>query len=61
MTSSFTVCRLKPLVMKTQNAVQAFEALDTDAKLAWFYLAYEKWHLDHPMLPLLLPILASYC
>lgn len=27
---------------ETQQVVQAFEALDTDAKLAWFYLVYKK-------------------
>ncbi|MDZ8032180.1 MULTISPECIES: orange carotenoid protein N-terminal domain-containing protein [unclassified Nostoc] len=27
---------------ETQNLVDAFNALDTDAKLAWFYLVYKK-------------------
>lgn len=27
---------------ETQKVVQGFEALDTDAKLAWFYLVYKK-------------------
>ncbi|MBD2168225.1 orange carotenoid protein [Calothrix membranacea FACHB-236] len=27
---------------ETQKAVEAFNKLDTDAKLAWFYLVYEK-------------------
>ncbi|MDZ8185537.1 MAG: orange carotenoid protein N-terminal domain-containing protein [Nostoc sp. ChiSLP02] len=27
---------------ETQNVVDAFNALDTDAKLAWFYLVYKK-------------------
>jgi len=27
---------------KTQKVLQAFENLDTDAKLAWFYLVYKK-------------------
>lgn len=27
---------------EAQKVVQAFEALDTDAKLAWFYFVYEK-------------------
>lgn len=42
MTSSYGSKPTQALSNETQNAVQAFEALDTDGKLAWFYLVYEK-------------------
>ena len=34
--------RTQALSSETQKVVQAFEDLDTDAKLAWFYLVYKK-------------------
>jgi hypothetical protein len=34
--------RTQALSSESQKVVQAFEDLDTDAKLAWFYLVYKK-------------------
>ena len=34
--------RTQALSSEAQKVVQAFEGLDTDAKLAWFYLVYKK-------------------
>jgi hypothetical protein len=42
MTSSSKINQPQALSGETQKVVQAFEALDTDAKLAWFYLVYKK-------------------
>ncbi|MGL5927127.1 orange carotenoid protein N-terminal domain-containing protein [Chroococcidiopsis sp.] len=42
MTSSFNPDRSQALSAETQNLIKAFNALDTDAKLAWFYLVYKK-------------------
>ncbi|OWY67999.1 orange carotenoid protein [cyanobacterium TDX16] len=42
MTSSFNPDRSQALSAETQNIIKAFDALDTDAKLAWFYLVYKK-------------------
>lgn len=42
MTSSYDKSRTQALSSETQKVVQAFETLDTDAKLAWFYLVYKK-------------------
>lgn len=42
MTSSYGKKPTQALSDEAQKAVQAFEALDTDAKLAWFYLVYKK-------------------
>ncbi|NHC33216.1 orange carotenoid protein N-terminal domain-containing protein [Scytonema millei] len=42
MTSSFNPDRSQALSAETQKVVKAFDALDTDAKLAWFYLVYKK-------------------
>ena len=42
MTTSSNTNLPQALTDATQKVVQAFEALDTDAKLAWFYLAYKK-------------------
>lgn len=42
MTSSYDKSRTQALSSETQKVVQAFENLDTDAKLAWFYLVYKK-------------------
>ncbi len=42
MTSSYDTSRSQALTEETQKVVQGFEALDTDAKLAWFYYVYKK-------------------
>jgi len=42
MASSYERGRDQALSDETQNVVQAFNALDTDAKLALFYLVYKK-------------------
>jgi hypothetical protein len=42
MTSSYDRNPAQALSDETQKLVQAFEALDTDAKLAWFYFVYDK-------------------
>lgn len=42
MTTSPNINQPQALSDETQKLVQAFEALNTDAKLAWFYLAYTK-------------------
>lgn len=42
MTASDNQKQPQALTGETQKVVQAFEALDTDAKLAWFYLVYKK-------------------
>ncbi|MBD2306197.1 orange carotenoid protein [Chroococcidiopsis sp. FACHB-1243] len=42
MTSSFNPDRSQALSAETQKTIKAFDALDTDAKLAWFYLVYKK-------------------
>src|SRR4028118_154319 len=42
MTSSYGNKPTQALSDESQKTVQAFESLDTDAKLAWFYLAYKK-------------------
>lgn len=42
MVSSYDRNRSQALSPETQKVVQAFEGLDTDAKLAWFYYVYEK-------------------
>ncbi len=42
MTSSYDSKPTQALSDESQKTVQGFEALDTDAKLAWFYLAYKK-------------------
>lgn len=42
MTTSSNTNLPQALTDATQKVVQAFEALDTDAKLAWFYLVYKK-------------------
>jgi len=36
---------------ESQKSVEAFEALDTDAKLAVFYFVYEEWATPLPQLP----------
>ncbi|MBE9207274.1 orange carotenoid protein [Nostoc sp. LEGE 06077] len=41
MTASYEKNAPQALSNQTQNVVQAFNKLDTDAKLAWFYLVYE--------------------
>lgn len=42
MTASYNKTAPQALNQETQNAVEAFNALDTDAKLAWLYFVYEK-------------------
>jgi len=42
MTSSHDRSHPQGISDETQKVVQAFDSLDTDAKLAWFYLVYEK-------------------
>jgi hypothetical protein len=42
MTGSSNINQSQALSSETQKVVQAFDALDTDAKLAWFYLVYKK-------------------
>lgn len=42
MTASYNKTAPQALSKETQNAVEAFNALDTDAKLAWLYFVYEK-------------------
>ncbi|MCC5638087.1 orange carotenoid protein [Nostoc sp. CHAB 5844] len=42
MTASYQKGASQALSNETQNVVKAFNSLDTDAKLAWFYLVYEK-------------------
>jgi hypothetical protein len=42
MTASYENKASQALSNETQNVVQAFNSLDTDAKLAWFYLVYEE-------------------
>lgn len=42
MTSSPNINQPQALSDETQKATQAFNSLDTDAKLAWFYLVYKK-------------------
>ena len=42
MTSSYDSKPTQALSDETQKVVQAFEGLDTDAKLAWFYFVYKK-------------------
>lgn len=42
MASSDNMKQQQALTGETQQVVQAFDALDTDAKLAWFYLVYKK-------------------
>ncbi|MUL37407.1 orange carotenoid protein N-terminal domain-containing protein [Gloeocapsopsis dulcis] len=42
MTSSPNTNQPQALSDKTQKVVQAFDGLETDAKLAWFYLVYKK-------------------
>jgi hypothetical protein len=41
MTASYEKNASQALTNETQNVVKAFDSLDTDAKLAWFYLVYE--------------------
>ncbi|BAY18724.1 hypothetical protein NIES2109_53330 [Nostoc sp. HK-01] len=41
MTASYDKSAPQALSNETQNVVQAFNKLDTDAKLAWFYFVYE--------------------
>lgn len=42
MTSGSNLDRSQALSTETQKVIKAFDALDTDAKLAWFYLVYKK-------------------
>ena len=42
MTSSYDSKPTQALSDESQKVVQAFESLDTDAKLAWFYIVYTK-------------------
>jgi len=42
MTSSPNTNQPQALSDETQKVVQAFDGLETDAKLAWFYLVYKK-------------------
>ncbi|BAZ49476.1 hypothetical protein NIES4103_20880 [Nostoc sp. NIES-4103] len=42
MTASYNKTAPQALTKETQKAVEAFNALDTDAKLAWLYFVYEK-------------------
>ena len=42
MTSSYGSKPTQALSDQSQKVVQAFESLDTDAKLAWFYIVYKK-------------------
>ena len=42
MTASYEKNSSQALTNETQNVVKAFNSLDTDAKLAWFYLVYEE-------------------
>ena len=42
MTSSYDSKPTQALSEQSQKVVQAFESLDTDAKLAWFYIVYKK-------------------
>lgn len=42
MSSSPNINQPQALSDETQKTIQAFNALDTDAKLAWFYLVYKK-------------------
>jgi hypothetical protein len=42
MTASYNKADSQALTETTQKAVEAFNKLDTDAKLAWFYLVYKK-------------------
>ncbi len=42
MTSSYNKSTPQALTEETQKAVNAFNGLDTDAKLAWLYFVYEK-------------------
>lgn len=42
MNSNYDRKATQALSDETQKVVQAFEGLDTDAKLAWFYFVYEK-------------------
>ena len=42
MTAGSNINRSQAQSDETQKVVQAFDALDTDAKLAWFYLVYKK-------------------
>ncbi|PIG92714.1 orange carotenoid protein N-terminal domain-containing protein [Gloeocapsopsis sp. IPPAS B-1203] len=42
MTSSPNTNQPQALSDETQKVVQAFDGLETDAKLAWFYLVYQK-------------------
>jgi hypothetical protein len=42
MTGSSNINQPQALSSETQKVVQAFDGLDTDAKLAWFYLVYKK-------------------
>lgn len=42
MTANYDKSVPQALGNETQKAVEAFNALDTDAKLAWFYLVYKK-------------------
>ncbi|MFW9259202.1 orange carotenoid protein N-terminal domain-containing protein [Nostoc sp. CALU 546] len=42
MTASYDKTISQAQSNETQNLVDAFNALDTDAKLAWFYFVYEK-------------------
>lgn len=40
--SSYDRSRTQALSEETQKVVEVYESLDTDAKLAWFYLVYKK-------------------
>ncbi|MBD2776786.1 orange carotenoid protein N-terminal domain-containing protein [Iningainema tapete] len=42
MTANYDKSTPQALSNETQKAVEAFNALDTDAKLGWFYLVYKK-------------------
>jgi len=42
MTASYEKNASQALSNETRNLVEAFNKLDTDAKLAWFYYVYEK-------------------
>ena len=42
MTTSYDKTASQSLSDETQKVVEEFDALDTDAKLAWFYFVYEK-------------------
>ncbi|WP_017314244.1 orange carotenoid protein N-terminal domain-containing protein [Mastigocladopsis repens] len=42
MTANYDKNVPQALSSETQNVVEAFNRLDTDAKLAWFYFVYEK-------------------